>query len=307
MEHFWSIEGVHLQDSWLTIGSFDGVHRGHQKLIKKLVVGAHTANAPAVVLTFYPHPAVTLRGRGDSNYLTSPEERAALLGELGVDVVITHPFNQEVAATSARDFMNTLQAHLNIRQLWVGHDFALGRNRQGDVPSLHRLGEEFGFSLNEIPVFEVEGEVVSSSHIRWLLMEGLVEKANRLLGRPYQIKGKVEIGDGRGHALGFPTANLSTWAGHLQPASGVYVSRATVNGVVWGAVTNVGVRPTFEASSVPTRVETHLLDFNGDLYGEEMELTFLARLRPEQKFSTIEELIAQIQSDIKNARAILAT
>lgn len=302
MQHYWSIESVFLKDAWLTIGSFDGVHRGHQEIIKNLTAGAHRAGVPAVVLTFYPHPAEVLRKRQDSFYLTTPEERAALLGELGVDYVITHPFNLQTAALSAHDFMAFLHKHLGLRRLFVGPDFALGHGREGNVPRLEELGNEFHYSVTEIPLFKTGDVIVSSSQIRSALAAGDVEKAALLLGRPYRVSGEVVPGDGRGRTIGIPTANLSTWSQRVIPKAGVYVTRAIVDGCSWGSVANVGVRPTFENQPVLPRVETHILDYSKDLYGKEIGLDFIGRLRDEQRFPSVPALVEQIQRDISRAR-----
>lgn len=305
MQHYRSLEAVQLQACWLTIGSFDGVHRGHQVVIRQLVEGAHKAKMPAVVLTFHPHPAAVLRGYDYPFYLTTPEERARLLGELGVDVVITHPFNQQVAAIEARDFMTRLHRQLNVKHLWVGYDFAMGKDRQGNYAMLRELGGELGYRTHLTSALKIDGEVVSSSRIRFLLGAGQVAEAATLLGREFAICGKVIPGDHRGASLGFPTANLEVWGGQAIPAAGVYVCRARVQGKTWGAVTNIGVRPTFEAEPVPPRVETHLLDFQGDLYGQQLRLSFSQRLRGEQRFPNIQALIEQIQQDIHKARLLL--
>jgi riboflavin kinase/FMN adenylyltransferase len=306
MQHFRSLESVHLRDVWLTIGSFDGVHRGHQEVIYELTAEAHTNGALAVVLTFYPHPAEIVRARDFPFYLTTPDEKAELLGNLGVDVVITHPFNREVMATPAREFMETLQAHLQIHHLRVGYDFALGRNREGNAQMLAELGKEWGYTLEQIPPLKLDDQIISSSRIRFLLGAGQVDEAARLLGRNYVIHGPVVVGDQRGRTIGFPTANLEIWKMRAIPAAGVYVCRATVNEITYDAVTNIGVRPTFEASPVPPRVEAHLLDFEDDIYGESVKLEFISRLRGEQRFASIDELIHQIQTDVKAAREIFA-
>jgi riboflavin kinase/FMN adenylyltransferase len=306
MQHFRSLESVHLRDVWLTIGSFDGVHRGHQEVIYELTAEAHTNGALAVVLTFYPHPAEIVRARDFPFYLTTPDEKAELLGNLGVDVVITHPFNREVMATPAREFMETLQAHLQIHHLRVGYDFALGRNREGNAQMLAKLGKEWGYTLEQIPPLKLDDQIISSSRIRFLLGAGQVDEAARLLGRNYVIHGPVVVGDQRGRTIGFPTANLEIWKMRAIPAAGVYVCRATVNEITYDAVTNIGVRPTFEASPVPPRVEAHLLDFEDDIYGESVKLEFISRLRGEQRFASIDELIHQIQTDVKAAREIFA-
>lgn len=306
MRHYHTLQGVHLQDVWLTIGTFDGVHRGHQEIIHRIVAGARQSEALAVTLTFFPPPAVVLKKRSEPYYLTSPEERARLLADLGVDVVITYPFTMEVAAMSARDFMAMLHEHLGLKHLSVGYDFALGRGREGDVHTLQRLGEEFGYTVQAVPPVEVDGKVVSSSLIRAHLSAGEVDQAARLLGRPYQVSGEVVLGDGRGKLLGIPTANLSVWAERALPKAGVYVCQAQVNGRLWGAVTNVGVRPTFESQPVQPRVEAHILDFQDEIYGQEISLEFLAHLRDEARFPNPQALVEQIHKDISQARQFLA-
>ncbi len=306
MKHLRDLGSIRLSGAWLTIGSFDGVHRGHQRIIRELVAGAHAEGAPAVVLTFYPHPAEVLRGIREGYYLTTPEEKAALLEPLGVDVLITHPFDEQVARTPARAFLARLQAHLRPRQLWVGFNFALGHRREGDVAALERWSAEFGYQLRVFPPVVIDGLVVSSTAIRVALMDGDVRMAAHWLGRPYALSGRVVAGDGRGRRIGVPTANLAVSPRRMLPAAGVYVCRATVGGRTWGAVTNVGVRPTFETQPVAPRVETHLLDFEGDLYGREVRLAFLERLRGERRFPSVEALLAQIRADVEQARALLA-
>jgi len=305
MRHFLSLEGLQLKDTWLTIGTFDGVHRGHQEIVRKLAAGAHSTESQAAVFTFFPHPALVLGKRRDPFYLTTPDERAVLLGKLGADIVITFPFNLQTASTSAYDFMALLKQHLGLHHLIVGYDFALGKDRQGDVPTLQKIGVELGYTVEAMPPFKIEGEAVSSSRIRSALAAGDMELAALLLGRPFQVSGKVVTGDGRGRTIGIPTANLSLWAERAIPRAGVYVCQAVVNGKVWGAVTNVGFRPTFESQPVPPRVETHLLDFITEIYGQEISLNFLSRLRDEQRFPNVEALAAQIQRDIAQARQFL--
>jgi len=306
MQHFYELQGVKVQDAWLTIGSFDGVHRGHQQIIQRVTAGAHALGAPAVVLTFHPHPSVVLRGPRKSFYLTTQEEKAALLGDCGVDIVITHPFNEQVASIKARDFINLLHDHLNIHQLLVGHDFALGHNREGNVTALKDFGEELGFTVETIDAFLIGGEVVSSSRIRRSLEVGQVDQAAELLGRSYALRGIVEQGDGRGRSIGIPTANLSIPKEQAVPGAGVYAVWAVLGGKTYRAVSNVGVRPTFETGLVAPRVEAHILDFDEDIYGEEVELIFLAHLRGEQRFLDADALVAQINKDIIQAREIFA-
>lgn len=306
MQHYWSIDDVYLQASWLTIGSFDGVHKGHQQILRNLTVGAHQANTKAVVLTFHPHPAVVLGKRRDPFYLTSPEERATLLAQLGVDIVLTCPFNVHVAKTTAHDFMQELSKHLHMDQLWVGYDFALGKNREGDVPTLRKLGEFLGYEVHGITPVEINGEIVSSSAIRTALGVGDVVKVADFLGRPYQINGEIVHGDGRGRSIGIPTANLDVWAERAIPKAGVYVCKARIGSQTFGAVTNIGVRPTFENQSDSPTVEAHLMDFSGDLYGKRMKLEFIERLRDEKRFTSIESLVNQIHADIQRGQEILS-
>jgi riboflavin kinase/FMN adenylyltransferase len=305
MQHYSALQDVSLKDAWLTIGSFDGVHLGHRQILENLTAGAHAVGAPAVVLTFYPHPTVVLHGPRESFYLTTPEEKAALLGQAGVDVVITQPFNLTVAEVSARDFLQELQTHLAFKQLWVGYDFAMGYNREGDVPALEALGEEMGYTLHTIKPVNVNGEVVSSTVIRNLLLQGDVQRAASLLGRFYHLSGKVVHGDGRGGRIGIPTANLATWIERVVPQPGVYVCYAHIGGQTWGAVTNIGVRPTFDTETVIPQIEAHFLDFDADIYGQELTLDFIARLRNEKRFSGVDELVTQIETDIARARTIL--
>jgi riboflavin kinase/FMN adenylyltransferase len=307
MRHYLTLEGLSLKDTWLTVGTFDGVHRGHQEIVHQLSTKAHQLGNQAIVLTFYPHPAVVLGKRPDPFYLTNPDERAALLSEFGADVVITLQFDHQLASTTAHDFISRLDRHLGMRHLVVGQGFALGKDREGNAERLAELGIEFGYTLEVFPPIQIEGETVSSSRIRAALADGDVNLVTHLLGRPFTVSGRVIPGDGRGHTIGIPTANLDLWAERAIPKAGVYVSQAMIDGQTWGAVTNVGVRPTFETQPVPPRVETHLLDFKGDLYGKGMRLNFLKRLRNEQRFPDIQALVEQIHSDILAARQMLTT
>ncbi|NPA93159.1 MAG: bifunctional riboflavin kinase/FAD synthetase [Chloroflexi bacterium] len=306
MQHYTALAPLHLRDTWVTIGVFDGVHLGHQALLRDFVAEARQHNAQAVVVTFYPHPAEVLGGLKAPLYLTSPEEKADLIAALGVDVLITHPFDREIAQRSAEEFMADLHTHLGLRRLWVGYDFALGRNREGDIPTLRRLGERFRYTLHVVEAYRLDGEIVSSTRIRQALAEGDVTRAERFLGRRYAVRGKVVQGDGRGRSLGFPTANLDIWPKRMLPAAGVYACYAQVEGQTYPAVVNIGVRPTFEDAPVPPRVEAHLLDFSGDLYGKELVLEFVVRLRAERRFPSPQALVDQIRRDIAAARAHLA-
>lgn len=305
MQHYWTLPNLDLRGSWLTIGSFDGVHLGHQALIRELIAGAHAEGFSAVVLTFHPHPAVVLNKRKDFSYLSSPEGKVDLLAGLGVDIVVTHPFNLQVAQISAHDFILKLVQNLKMRRLCVGHDFALGRGREGDLPALTCLGDELGYNIDVVEPVKLDGQVVSSSWVRQALSDGDVELAERLLGRPYKIIGEVVHGDSRGRSLGFPTANLEVWADRTLPKPGVYACWANIDGIDYPAVTNVGFRPTFDNQPQRPRVEAHLLDFEGDLYHRTLRLSFIRRLRDEVRFNNIQALIIQMHQDVQEGRQIL--
>lgn len=302
-----SLKEASLKSAWLTIGSFDGVHLGHQSLIRKVVNGAHAVGSPAVVLTFHPHPVVVLRGVTGDIYLTLPEERAQLFADLGIDVVIVEPFTRELSTTSARDFIARLVSHLGLKHLLIGHDFALGRGREGNFEVLKKLGEEFGFEVEQVEVVETEGDVISSSRIRAMLEAGEVRQASRFLGRPYRVSGIVVPGDHRGRMIGFPTANLSVPAGKIKPAIGIYACQAWINGLSWTAATSIGVRPTFDGQDKTIHLEAYLLDFSGDLYGQTVSLDFFERLRGEERFPDIKSLITQIEKDVELTRQIVLT
>lgn len=290
----------------VTIGAFDGVHRGHQALISGLVAHTRATGHAAVVITFLPHPSVFLRGRRPSFYLTTPAEKARILAALGVDVLVTHRFDAAFAAITAAEYVAQLVRHARMAELWCGADFALGHNREGHVAYLQAAGERLGFTVHLQTPIQLDGEIISSTRIRQCLRDGAVEQAAHLLGRPFRLSGQVIEGARRGHAIGVPTANLSLSEEHAIPAVGVYACRADIpraSGLP--AVTNVGYRPTFNSTEPKLTVETHLLDFAGDLYGATVSLDFIARLRPEMKFAGVPALVAQIQNDIRTARQLL--
>jgi riboflavin kinase/FMN adenylyltransferase len=305
MQHFHNIEDIHLEGSWLTIGSFDGVHLGHQQIISALVDQSHKHQEPAVVVTFHPHPLLVIKDEIRPFYLTLPEKRAQYLGELGVDIVLTYHFSKETSLMSAEEFINQLHAQLKFSHLWVGYDFALGKNREGNPERLKELGSRFGFKLKEIPPFYFQEELVSSSRIRKNIRDGDLQKAAAFLGRPFEISGRVISGENRGKSLGFPTSNLDVSKDMVDIKPGVYACHVKVDHQTWNAVTNIGFRPTFGEGIESPRIETHLLGFSGDLYGEELSLFFVERLRDEVKFSQVSDLQAQIELDIERAKQIL--
>lgn len=306
MQHFSSLHAASAKNAWLTIGSFDGLHAGHQQIIKQITAGAHEQGAPAVVLTFEPHPAEVLRGPLKGFYLLDPQEKTDIFASLGVDVLISHPFDADLRNTTAEEFIQWVYARLNIQQLWIGHDFALGRDRQGNFDALRRFGAQMGFSVHqELPV-RVDGEVVSSTLVRNALAEGNVNVAERLLGRKYALSGPVVSGAQRGRTIGIPTANVQVPERRLVPASGVYVTWAWLGEQRWPSVTNIGLRPTFEDGTPAPVVETHILEYEGsEFYGQTLKLEFVSRLRGEQKFAGVDELVRQIHQDIEQARSAL--
>lgn len=306
MHHTWSLDDLSLDGSCVSIGTFDGVHLGHQEIIRQLVIKAKQTGLPAIVVTFFPHPDRVLGKKEGRFYLSTPEEKAEMLANLGVDLVVTHRFDQEVANLSAIEFLTELKRKIAFRVLIVGYDFALGKRREGTVERLAELSSKLDYEMHVIPPVRINGEIVSSSFVRSLLSEGNISKVNKLLGRPFFLSGKVIQGDGRGRSLGIPTANLDILPERAVPLHGVYVCRAIVNQQRYGAVVNVGVRPTFESEPVAPRVEAHLLDFDADLYQETLALEFLDRLRDERRFSSKYALVEQIQQDILKARQILA-
>ena len=291
--------------SLVTIGVFDGLHSGHQALIRRLVEKAHGSGRLAVVITFFPHPDKVLRAVEPRYYLMTPQQRAAMLHRLGVDWVITHPFNDETRTLPAAEFVRRLAVGLKMQELWVGSDFALGYRREGDVAFLQAQGEERGFKVKVIELLMNAGgdAVIQTSQIRRHIQRGEMEAVRAQLGRAYALTGTVVAGQQRGRSIGFPTANLQVWAEQMIPQSGVYAGWAVLAGQRVKAVTNIGSRPTFDGAEVS--IEAHLLDFERDIYGQELELSFETRLRAEKKFASVEQLSAQIRADAAAARTYL--
>jgi riboflavin kinase/FMN adenylyltransferase len=293
------------QETVLTIGAFDGVHRGHQALIGDVVARARSTDRLAAAITFHPHPAVMLAPNRAPPYLTTPGEKAAFLEGLNLDLLALLPFNRQMADTPARDFVAAVSKYLRMRELWVGSDFAMGRDREGDVPRLRQYGRELGYDVHVVqPVATVSGEVISSSLIRTLLSEGRVEEAAGMLGRNVSLTGEVVVGASRGHPLGFPTANLEVRPERSVPADGVYAAFAVLGAERFKAVANIGVRPSF--GNGKRTVETHILDFDRDIYGCDLVVEFVARLRDEQRFAECSDLVAQVSRDIAAAREVLS-
>jgi riboflavin kinase/FMN adenylyltransferase len=291
---------------WLTIGAFDGVHRGHQAVIGSLVKGAHASGCSAVVVTFSPHPAEVLKDITAPYYLTTPEEREDLIKSLGVDEVLTLPFTHEFARKTAREFIADLYQLRPFACILVGHDFTFGVGQEGNIPLLKRFGQEFGFEIRTIPPFLLNGQVVSSSNIRHLVLKHQMKAAAQMLGRWYSVSGEVVHGDGRGKHIGIPTANVAAWHKRLMPPSGVYAARVELGHRTLPAVLNIGSRPTFYFPPAGQTVEVHIFDFHEDIYKKTIRVNFIEYLRSEKRFQSAVELTAQIQTDIQRTREVLA-
>jgi riboflavin kinase/FMN adenylyltransferase len=290
---------------YATIGAFDGVHLGHQQLIRSMVIQAKNDSAKSAVITFHPHPAVLLRSIPMPFYITSPTEKSQLFYELGVDYVVTLTFDSEMASLSPEQFIDLLLHQLPIKKIWLGKDFALGKNRAGNLSVLKEIGKIKGFSIVECQHLENEGEKISSSKIRNWIQSGDFRQTFKALNRFYSIEGVIAHGDSRGKQIGYPTANLDVWNGKLLPGSGVYATWIEVNNIIYPSVTNVGVRPTFENQNKPPRIETYIFHFDQDIYQNQVKLYFVEKIRPEFKFSSVDQLITQIQSDVKQTEEIL--
>ena len=291
------------RDTLLTIGVFDGVHLGHRYLISKLVEEARQRGCLAGALTFHRHPEELLSPRSSLLFLTGVDERISLLKEAGIDIIIPLSFTKELADLAARRFVELLQQYLRMRGLVVGPDFALGKGREGDTAYLGKLGRTMEFSVTVVPPLVIDGEVVSSTAIRKAMARGDMSRVRQLMGRPFSLGGKVVTGTGRGAGLGFPTANMDVSAERALPPDGVYASWAHINGHAYPSMVNVGTNPTFGGGR--RTVEAYLVDYQGDLYGRELKIDIVARLRDEKKFHNAEELKKQVAEDVRQGMVLL--
>lgn len=287
----------------VAIGNFDGVHLGHRRIIERLLMRAGELNGPAVVFTFDPHPVRLLRPADCPPPLTWTERKAELLAELGVDRIVAYPTDEALLRLSAREFFDQIVIDaLRAQSIVEGPNFFFGHNREGNVAVLESLAREAHVTLDVVEPVEADGATVSSSRIRELVAAGAVGGAGRLLTAPYRIRGMVTHGAGRGAKLGFPTANLEA-IDTLLPAVGVYAGRAWIGGKPWPAAINLGPNPTFGEHAV--KVEIHVLDLAATLYGQPLEVEFVARLRDVIKFSSENELVTQLQIDVERVRELV--
>jgi len=288
----------------MSVGNFDGVHLGHRAVLRHLVERARALDTVAALMTFHPHPVRVLRPDAAPPLLTTLEQRLELVAREGVDVTLVVPFTRELARMEAEAFVaDVLVGRLSVREVYIGANFRFGAGRRGDVELLVREGRRLGFVAAGAPVVHAAGGVVSSTRVRSAVERGDVEEAQALLGRPVFVDGVVVAGRGLGRSFGFPTVNLAL-DNELLPERGVYVTavRSSSRGQVFASVTNIGVRPTVSAE--PTlSIESHILDFSGDLYGDRVRLYFFDRVRPERTFPSPELLMEQIRRDVETARA----
>ncbi|MDH5412560.1 MAG: bifunctional riboflavin kinase/FAD synthetase [Flavobacteriaceae bacterium] len=291
--------------SIVTIGTFDGVHIGHKEIIKNLIENAHQKNDKSVILTFFPHPRMVIQKGSNIKLLTTLDEKVALLEKAGLDYLIVQPFNKEFSRLTALEFVrDILVEQLKIKKLVIGYDHHFGRNREGNFEQLKEYGAVYGFTVEEIPVQDIENIAVSSTKIRRALTEGKIEKANSYLGYEFMLTGKIIHGKGLGKKWNYPTINVNIEEPYkLIPKPGVYIVKTTISKKNIFGIMNIGNRPTINGKH--QTIEVHLLDFDGDLYGETIQVHLTYRLRDEQKFDSVEELFVQIKKDEQNARALI--
>jgi len=284
----------------LTLGVFDGLHLGHQLVMKTVVERARTVNAVPTVITFEPHPRAVLHPESAPPLLQTFDQKVEALGVLGIKQTIVIHFDKAFSQIRAEDFLRDVAVErLHAKEVYLGRGFAFGHDREGNIELLRRVSNRLGFLADEVPEVRLRGRRVGSTRIRELLQEGRVNLARRMLGRPYGVEGRVTRGAARGGGLGFPTANLHP-QNRVIPRGGVYVTATLIGGLWRRSVTNIGTRPTFGDATEPT-VETYVMDWSGDLYGDVLRVRFLHRLRDEKKFGSIDELRLQIERDVARA------
>ena len=289
----------------LTIGNFDGVHIGHRQLLKKIKEDCHAKGLKFVVVTFTPHPQKILQPGKEHFLISSFELRRTLLKRLGVDYLVELSFTRDFSTLSPEQFLkDCILTYPKLKEFYLGYDFAFGANKQGGHDLVKSICQQHGIEVEIQPKFEYKGQVVSSSLIRERLQSGKIDEVEEILGRPFSLEGVVVKGEGRGKKIGFPTANIQASPDLLVPHKGVYVTRTIYKGMTYQSVTNIGNNPTFKDGN-QLHIETHLFDFDTDIYGEVLEIEFLHKVRDEKKFPTVNDLIEQIKKDADFARDYL--
>lgn len=294
-----------IDNPYVTIGNFDGVHLGHQMLFSEVVSKSYQKKGTSVAITFEPHPLKVVRPEIGIKLISNYEQKVELIEMANIDILIVIPFTKEFASTKAETFVDeVLIKTIGVNELVVGYDYAFGKGRQGDIPFLQAQGKQKGFAVSVVEPYYVDDMLVSSTVVRKLVAEGRMRDVKKLLGRSYQIRGEVKVGKRRGgRVLGFPTANLYISEEDLCPRHGVYVTQVIYDGRCYGGVLNIGYNPTFEGEKLSA--ETHIFDFNQDIYGKPIKINLLRFLRGEQKFSGPNQLTRQIAKDIEEAKKVL--
>jgi riboflavin kinase/FMN adenylyltransferase len=305
MKAFSNIEDQQLSvtGSVVTLGNFDGIHLGHQALIRHTVEESKRLGYPSIVLTFEPHPLKVLAPERAPRLLLTYQDKLDLFQTYGVDIVVAQRFDRQFASITAEDFVRRfLVGRLRTKKLWVGRDLRFGQGRKAGTEDLIRMAPEVGFQVGVLDPISSNGVRISSSRIRGLVETGCVDEVQAMLGRYHFVSGRVVTGQGRGRKLGFPTANISIQT-EVIPLNGIYATLIEVNNRGWPSVSSVGVNPTFGEG--PRTVESFIFDLDSDIYGETAKLFFVKRIRDEKKFATVEDLIAQMHGDVDHAKAIL--
>ncbi|WP_408098463.1 bifunctional riboflavin kinase/FAD synthetase [Peredibacter sp. HCB2-198] len=289
----------------LTIGNFDGVHIGHRQLLKKIKNDCLAKNLLFVVVTFVPHPQKILQPDKERFLINSYEQRRTLLKNLGVDVLVELKFTRDFSTLKAEEFLSQyLLSYPNLKEFYLGYDFAFGANKEGDYDLVKSICHPRGVQVEIQPKYEFQGQVVSSSLIRERLLSGKIDEVKDILERPFHLEGVVVKGEGRGKKIGFPTANIQVSQDLIVPQKGVYVTRTIYNGMTFKSITNIGNNPTFKDTN-HIHIETNLFDFDIDIYGELLDIQFLHKVRDEKKFPTVNDLIGQIKADVEFAKEYL--
>ena len=293
------------ENSFVTIGTFDGIHIGHQKILKDLIQSAKKQNTKSVLLTFFPHPRMVLQKNVSIELLNTIDEKSKLLEEMGLDYLIIHPFSKEFSRLTALDFVrDVLVNKLNTSKLIIGYDHHFGKNREGNIDQLREYSDLYDFDVEEIPAQDIDDVSVSSTKIRNALHEGHLKTANNYLGYHYMIHGTVVNGKKLGGKIGFPTANIDVKEDYkLIPKTGVYVIQTNINNTIYQGMMNIGYRPTVDGNH--QTIEAHLFDFDGDLYDHFLKIEFLYFLREEQKFDSVDKLVIQLKKDREDALSFL--